>query len=295
MLDCMVLNNGKLTQDQQDQYWQDGYLFPMQVVSSVQAKNWRTNLEAIEAKWLDKGLPLPLNTYKRVNAQCVMPLACEIGLNSAILDIVESVLGPDIMLYSTEFFIKEPHTTQVVTMHQDLTYWGMGEIDGLVTAWLALSDVTAQTGCMDFVKASHKNPILPHADSFDENNLLSRGQEIVVEVADKDKVAVQLSPGQLSLHHGLTIHGSGPNSGNDRRIGVAIRYLTPHIQKQAGGQDYAIPARGDCMTGSFRTYSAPNRDFAPEALKLYDEIREVQTAVMMAGAKENSNIYAKGE
>ena len=293
MLDCMALNNGKLTQGQQDQYWDDGYLFPIQVVSSKQASEWRARLETLEAKWLDNGLPLPLNTYKRVNAQCVMPLASDIGLHPAILDVVASVLGPDIMLYSTEFFIKEAHTTHVVTMHQDLTYWGMGEIDGLVTAWLALSDVTSQSGCMDFVKGSHKNPILPHADSHDENNLLSRGQEITVDVADEDKIAVQLAPGQLSLHHGLTIHGSGPNAGDDRRIGVAIRYLSPHIKKQSGERDYAVPARGDCMGGNFKTYTAPIQDFAPDALKLYDEIRDVQTAVMMAGAKDNSGIYAK--
>lgn len=282
-----------LSKKHKDQYWKDGYLFPLQAVSSAQAKDWRTELEALEAKWLDNGLPLPLNTYKRVNAQCVMTLACDIGLHPAILGAVEGVLGPDIMLYSTEFFVKEPHTTHIVSMHQDLTYWGMGEIDGLVTAWLALSDVTTQTGCMDFVQGSHKNSILPHEDTFDENNLLSRGQEIAVDVADEDKVAVELAPGQLSLHHGLTIHGSGPNAGNDRRIGVAIRYLTPHIKKQSGGRDYAIPARGDCAGGNFRTYLAPNRDFELGALKLYDEIREVQTAVMMAGAKKNNNIYAK--
>lgn len=289
----MELENGFLTRNQSKQYWQDGYLFPLQAVSAEQAKDWRADLEALETKWLDNVLPLPLNAYKRVNAQCVMPLVSDIGLHPAILDVVEGVLGPDIMLYSTEFFIKEPHTKHVVTMHQDLTYWGMGEIDGLVTAWLALSDVTTQTGCMDFVKGSHKNPILPHEDSIDENNLLSRGQEIAVDVPDEDKVAVKLAPGQISLHHGLTIHGSGPNAGNDRRIGVAIRYLSPHIAKQAGGQDYAIPARGECMGGDFRTYAAPKQDFTPEALKLYDEIRDVQATVMMAGAENKSGIYAK--
>ena len=287
------LSDGFLTKKYKDQYWDDGYLFPIQVITPTQASIWRAQLEELEAKWLDNGLPLPLNTYKRVNAQCVMPLACDIGLHPAILDVVEGVLGTDIMLYSTEFFIKEPHTTHVVTMHQDLTYWGMGEIDGLVTAWLALSDVTVQSGCMDFVQASHKNPILPHEDTFDENNLLSRGQEIAVDVAEEDKVAVELPIGTLSLHHGLTIHGSGPNAGGDRRIGVAIRYLSPHIAKQTGGQDYGIPARGDCTQGNFKTYAPPTSDFAPDALETYDEIREVQTAVMMAGAKTNDGIYAK--
>ncbi len=282
-----------LSKRYKDQYWQDGYLFPIQAVSPAQAKDWRDELEALETKWLDNGLRLPLNTYKRINAQCVMPLACDIGLNSAILDIVEGVLGPDIMLYSTEFFIKEPQTTHIVSMHQDLTYWGMGEIDGLVTAWLALSDVTTQTGCMDFVQGSHKNPILPHEDTFDENNLLSRGQEIAVDVADEDKVAVNLAPGQLSLHHGLTIHGSGPNASNDRRIGVAIRYLTPHIKKQTGGLDYAIPARGNCTQGHFKTYAAPTSNFTPDALETYDKLRDIQAAVMMSGAKVNDGIYAK--
>ena len=63
-----------------------------------------------------------------------MPLAYEIGTEPGILDIVEGLLGPDILLYASEFFVKEPHTEHVVTMHQDLTYWGLGAIDGLVTA-----------------------------------------------------------------------------------------------------------------------------------------------------------------
>lgn len=280
-----------------DLYWEDGYLFPMRAVSSQQALKWRKQLEALEAKWLDNGLPLPLNTYKRVNAQCVMPLACEIGLHPAILDIVEGVLGPNIMLYSVEFLIKEPHTKHVVTMHQDLTYWGMGDMDNILTAWLAVSDATTQSGCMDFVKGSHKNPILPHEDSFDEHNLLSRGQEIAVEIAEEDKVAVELMAGQISLHHGLTIHGSGPNSSDDRRIGVAIRYMSPKMTKAQGEKDFAIPARGNCDTEALQTYPVPNSDFSPESLKVYGKIREVQTAVMMAGTKgkDGIGIYAKAK
>jgi hypothetical protein len=297
MLDCNTLSDGKLTKAQQDTYWEDGYLFPMQAVSSEQAKVWRAEVEALEAKWLDNGLALPLNTYKRVNAQCVMKIACDIGLNAAILDIVEGVLGPDIMLYSVEFLIKEPHTKHVVTMHQDLTYWGMGDMDNILTAWLAVSDATPQSGCMDFVQGSHKNPILPHEDSFDNHNLLSRGQEIAVDIAEEDKVSVELMSGQISLHHGLTIHGSGPNSSNDRRIGVAIRYLSPKMTSAHGEKDYAIPARGNCDTGNLRTYPVPTSDFSAEALEVYDEIREAQAAVMMAGAKgeDGIGIYAKAK
>ena len=291
MLDDLQLEAGRLSAAQQEEYWRDGYLFPIRAVDDAQAAKWRTDLEEVEGRWLDNGLPLPLNTYKRVNAQVVMPLACEIGLHPSILDAVEGVLGPDVMLYSVEFLTKEPHTKHVVTMHQDLAYWGMGNMDQIVTAWLALSPATTASGCMDFVQGSHKNEILAHEDSFDDNNLLSRGQEIAVDVAEEDKVAVELPPGFISLHHGLTIHGSGPNSSDDRRIGVAIRYISSAMRKEGGVKDYAIPARGSYDPDGFVTYDAPKGLFDDASMALYEEIRAEQTKVMMAGAKGDSKIY----
>jgi phytanoyl-CoA hydroxylase len=291
MRDDLTLSDGQLTQKQKDQYWKDGYLFPIKVADSAQAKLWRTELEQIERDWLDNGLPLPLNTYKRVNAQVIMPLACEIGLHAPILDAVEGVLGPDVMLYSVEFLTKEPRTKHVVTMHQDLAYWGMGDMDNILTAWLALSPATCASGCMDFVQGSHKNAILDHEDSFDELNLLSRGQEIAVDIADADKVAVELAPGAISLHHGLTIHGSGPNQSDDRRIGVAIRYVSAKMRKAGGAKDFAIPARGTFSDDSFATYGPPAGLFDAKSMALYEEIRGEQAKVMMAGAQKDSAIY----
>jgi hypothetical protein len=291
MKQCLALSGGRLTDEQQKAYWNDGYLFPIEVADLSQAKRWRSALEKIEHVWLDNGLKLPLNTYKRVNAQVVMPLACEIGLHGPILDAVEGILGPDVMLYSVEFLTKEAHTKHVVTMHQDLAYWGMGDMDNILTAWLALSPATQASGCMDFVKSSHKNEILDHEDSFDELNLLSRGQEIAVDVADADKVAVELAPGCISLHHGLTIHGSGPNQADDRRIGVAIRYVSAKMRKAGGVKDFAISARGMFGDESFTTYSPPAELFDDMSLKLYEEFRAEQAKVMMAGATKDSAIY----
>ena len=284
-----------LTQDQCDAYWDQGYLFPIRVMTEADAQALREELEAFEAQWLAADLPKPLNTYKRVNAQIVMPFAHQIGMHDGILDAVEGVLGPDIMLYSVEFFVKEASTKHVVTMHQDLTYWGMGEIDGLTTAWLALSPSTPASGCMDMVRASHKSPILPHEDTFDDNNLLSRGQEIRVDVAEKDKVPIILQPGEISLHHGLTIHGSGPNVSDDRRIGVVVRYLTPEIRKSGGERDYAHLARGADRHDNWAPSPAPTAPFTPEALAHYDQVRALQTSVMMKGAAMAGNIYDKAE
>ncbi len=284
-----------LNPSQIQSYWDDGYLYPIRVMSPQDAADLRAQFEALEAEWLPADLPHPLNTYKRVNAQVVLPIAQQIGTHSRILDVVEGVLGPDVMLYSVEFLIKEPRTKAVVTMHQDLTYWGMGEIDGLTTAWLALSPATRASGCMDVVRASHKNPILPHEDTFDGDNLLSRGQEIRVEVADKDKVSMELQPGEISLHHGLTIHGSGPNVSDDRRVGVVIRYLSPKISKSGGERDYAHLARGTDSYDNWNAYRVPQAPFEPDALAQYDQIRKLQTAVMMRGAKKASSFYEKAE
>jgi hypothetical protein len=287
------LSGGRLSTAAVDRYWEDGYLYPIRAIGSDEAAEWRAELEKIERDWLDAGLPLPLNTYKRVNANCVLPLANRIATHPAILDVVEGILGPDLLIYGVEFFIKEANSKQKVSMHQDLTYWGLGAIDGMVTMWLALSPATRASGCMEFVQGSHRNPILPHDDTFAEDNLLSRGQEIRVKVAPEDRVQIELMPGELSLHHGLTIHGSGPNTSNDRRIGAVVRYLRPEIAQQVGEKDYAMLARGADRQRNFILYAPPTGNFTPESLALYDEIRSAQGKFLMQGTKNDKGLYAE--
>lgn len=148
---------------------------------------------------------------------------------------------------------------------------------------------------MHVVRASHKKPILPHEDTFDGNNLLSRGQEVRVDVPDADKVALILNRGEISLHYGLTIHGSGPYVSDDRRIGVILRYLTPCIKKTGGERDYAHLARGADVHGNWVPSPIPQSAFDAKSLAVYEDIRNLQTAVTMKGAKKASNFYEKAE
>ncbi|SLN39138.1 phytanoyl-CoA dioxygenase family protein [Ruegeria meonggei] len=281
-----------LTTDQRDRYWVDGFLTPLSVFSQDEAAGFRSELEQIERDWLAADLPLPLNTYKRVNAHLVIPLAARISLDPRVLDVVQGILGPDIMVWSAEFFIKEARTTHTVGMHQDLTYWGMGETPDQVTAWIALSPATVESGCMDFVQASHKNPILPHTDTYSETNLLSRGQEIAVEVAEQDKTHIELAPGQMSLHHGLTIHGSGPNRSDARRIGLAIRYLNPNAKQLVADRDYALLARGQDGQSNFVHVEPPRALFSEQALALYEQVRRDQSKALADGAQDSVPLYA---
>lgn len=291
MLETMAVPQDGLTQAQVDQYWRDGFLFPLPAISREAALAARAEFEAMEATWQTADLPQPLNTYKRVNAHVVMPMAVQIAQDPTVLNIVSSILGPDVLIYSVEFFVKEPRTKHIVSMHQDLTYWGLGAVDGLLTAWIALSPATPASGCMDFVAGSHKNAILPHEDTFDDNNLLSRGQEVKVDVAPDDKTAIEIHPGQMSLHHGLTIHGSGPNTSDDRRIACVVRYARPDIAQQVGEVDYAMLARGADRSRNFIHIAPPSAPFDPEALALYEEIRTAQAQVMMKGATGKTEIY----
>ena len=288
-----ALRDGQLQQANIDRYWDEGFLHPIRALSDEAAAAARSGLEAVERDWLAADMPQPLNTYKRVNAHVVMPFVVDLCRNPAILDVVEGILGPDILIYAAEFFAKEPKTSHVVTMHQDLTYWGLGAIDGMVTAWVALSPATRASGCMDFVRGSHKNPILPHEDTFDANNLLSRGQEIAVDVAPEDKTAIEIHPGQISLHHGLTIHGSGPNTTDDRRIAAVIRYVAPEVMPDSAEvPDYAMLVRGEDTTGNFTLTDPPKGLFTPEDLDLYEKIRIAQAEVKMQGAKGSAGMYA---
>ncbi|MEO9574781.1 MAG: phytanoyl-CoA dioxygenase family protein [Lentilitoribacter sp.] len=291
MLDTVSLENGRLSDAQVAQYWQDGFLFPLPAISVQAALAARAELELLESSWRSADLPNPLNTYKRINSHVVMPVAARVALDRGVLDVIEGILGPDILIYSTEFFIKEPNTRQIVSMHQDLTYWGLGAIDGLVTAWIALSPATPASGCMNFVAASHKNAILGHEDTFDPDNLLSRGQEVKVDVPDEDKTAIEIHPGQMSLHHGLTIHGSGPNTTDDRRIACVVRYIRPDMAQQVGEKGYAMLARGTDHFGHFEHVPVPEHPFTPDALALYDKIRRMQAQIMMKGAKGETEMY----
>ena len=274
-------------------YGRDGFLFPIDIFTEDEARAWRARLEATEAAHGGRtDLPHAFNQYCRVNAHVVLPMAMELTRHPAILDAVEGILGPDILVWSAEFFIKEPETDAIITWHQDLTYWGLGETDEEVTAWLALSDVTPESGCMRFVPGSHKNRIVPHEDTFADNNLLSRGQEIAVDVDEDAAVDVVLKPGQLSLHHGRMFHASGPNRSTDRRIGMAIRYITPAVEQHVSPHDYAMLARGRDTHGHFRLIDGPAADLSPEAVALYDEMLQAQQVAMTEGAEQEVGLYA---
>ena len=216
-----------LSEAQVEQYRRDGYLCPLTVLSAGQAAHYRAALEAAEAA-AGGSLPGPY----RHKPHLVYGWAQELIRQPAILDAVEGIIGPDILAWETVFFTKEPRTSDFISWHQDITYWGLDQEGDVVTAWLALSPSTPESGCMRVVPGTHKRDVVPHADTFGEHNMLSRGQEIAVEVDEDHAADLVLQPGQMSLHHVKIFHGSRQNASNDRRIGFAIRFLPPHVEQR---------------------------------------------------------------
>jgi hypothetical protein len=242
------------------QYRHDGFYFPLRVLSSEEARGYRERLEAQE-----RALGGPLQGEMRHKVHLLFTWANQLARHPAILDAVEDVIGPNILCWSTTFFTKEARSPSFVSWHQDATYWGLST-DDVITAWVAFADAPVESGAMKFWPGSHLKKQLEHRDTFDKDNLLTRGQEIAVEVDEAQAVDIELSPGQMSLHHVRLVHGSEPNRADHRRVGLAIRYIATDVRQIAGDVDSATLVRGRDAYGNFDDEPRPDGELSETAL-----------------------------
>ncbi len=258
------------------QYKRDGYYFPIDILTPDEARLYRRRLEEHEARTGE-----PLQGEMRHKSHLLFTWLNELIRHPRILDAVEDVLGPDLLCWSSSFFIKEPRDPGFVSWHQDATYWGLSAPD-VATVWLAFTPANEINGCMKFVPGTQHNQVT-HRDTFHKDNLLTRGQEIAVEVDEEKAISVMLEPGQASLHHVMLFHGSAPNRSADRRIGYAIRYIPTSVRQIAGERDSATLVRGTDAYHHFDPEPAPAADLAPEALALHAAITQRQVKVLYRG------------
>ena len=264
-----------------DAYRRDGYYFPVPVLGAAEVAHCRENLERHEAR---TGAPLQGNW--RHKSHLLFTWVDELVHNCKILDAAEDVLGPDLLCWTTNFFIKEANSPGFVSWHQDAFYWGLSK-DDVVTAWVALSPADLKSGCMRFLPGSQREDHLPHVDTFHKDNLLSRGQEIVVAVDGARAVDCILAPGEMSLHHVKLVHGSEPNRSHDRRIGIAIRYIATDV-KQLKVRDSAMLVRGVDRYDHFDHEPRPRRDLDEAALVAHAEAIGRQVKALYAGTDKQA-------
>jgi len=225
-------------------YKSDGYAGRIPVLSREEAAMYRQKLEAAEARLGSLHFKPSLHT--------LLKSAHELAAHPAILDAVEAVIGPNIMLYDATFIIKEANDPAYVSWHQDLTYWGLSHTEKVTSTWLAITDATPENGCMKMVPGSHKLGQQEHLKTYDDNNVLYMGQE-VTGVDVNSARPCSLKSGEASIHHGWTVHSSLPNTTADRRIGFNAQYIAPEVYNTAGIKIPALLMRGENKFDHFET------------------------------------------
>jgi non-haem Fe2+, alpha-ketoglutarate-dependent halogenase len=253
-----------LNGDQIAAYRRDGYVCPVPAVSQAEAADVRDTIESFERR-----SGLVAGQVIRNKGHLKLTRLYQLIRHPVILDAVESVLGPDIMVWGSSLFVKEAQDPAYVAWHQDSYYWGL-EPDDVVSAWIALYPSTLENGAMRVIPGSHKMPQMAHKKSAAGSaNMLFTHEELAEGVDEARAVDFLLGQGQMSLHHVKILHGSPPNRSPGRRMGYAIRYVAPHV-RQRGDMNSATLVRGTDRYGYFAPEPVPARDMDPEIVAFVD-------------------------
>lgn len=230
--------NRLLTPEQVATYERDGFVHPVQVLAPAEVAGWRGELEAWEAA---RGAPIDFP--EKSKSYLLFNWADQLVHHPKVLDAVEDLIGPDILVYHSTLFLKEAHTPAYVRWHQDSTYFYL-EPHLHVTAWVALSDATVQAGCMRALPGSHRWGAFAHDDRPDPLNMIKRGQGISDRFDHETGTMMPVMAGEMSLHHTDLVHASGANDSDDRRIGYAISYIPAHVRPTGQIKPSALLVRG---------------------------------------------------
>jgi hypothetical protein len=235
-----------LSQAQIDAFGRDGFLAPVEAFSRAEARRLRDQLEAFE-RTLPPG---PVAARDRRKLHVRLPWARDLVEHPRILDVMESLLGPDILVFTSTFFVKEANSDAITAWHQDATYFGLSPY-AHVTAWVAFSDASIEAGCMEFVPGSHRWGQRRHGPHAVPGSINAGAQSISQPIESAGALFAPLAAGQLSLHHTLVAHNSPPNRSGDRRIGCGISYIPTRLRHSGSRRASATLVRGVDRYGNF--------------------------------------------
>ena len=260
-----------LTQAQVDSYRHNGFLFPISALSPDEVATCLAGLHRLEA---DLGCPVAEADIKwRSHAYAHSPWFNDLIRHPRILDAIEDVIGPNILVWTSTFFIKEPNSPTFAAWHQDGTYFGL-EPQEQVNAWVALTDATAEAGCMEMLSSRGAPRQLHHAALGLAHSINRAGQTITGAFDDADPVAMALPTGSFSLHHELAVHRSAPNRAAHRRIGIGLNYIPTHVRVNSPIRLMAMLVRGEDTYGHFDLIDPPAAERDAAALAVHQEVSD---------------------
>ncbi len=252
-----------LTPQQVAFFQSEGYLSPIRAISPDEAATCRKCIEDYEALSGEE-----VNRRLKIKAHLAFPRLVALARHPRIVAAVQDLIGPDVLLFGASAFAKNAHDSRFVSWHQDSAYYGLDPHEE-VTVWVAFSKADSVSGCLRVIPRSHLGADLVHDETYDPNNLLARGQ--TVRVDDGAAVEMPLEPGEFSIHHERTVHGSLPNNSGDRRIGLAFFYMPAHVRSTMGRRA-AMQVAGDDRYGHWDRDPEPKRDLDEDSMAFLDSV-----------------------
>lgn len=241
---------GSLSPDQVEHYWREGYVHRIPVMSAEEAAAYLSRFEAIEAAEVARlGGPWTQRDYRPWDMPD-HPLRAwldELARHPAILDVVTSLLGPDILVRNCDVFLKEPGHPRGIGWHVD-TAVRDPDADRLLTVWLGLTPATRENGSLLYAAGSHR---LTLPDPPKDNRSLTLTKEAQAALDPARTVVNAMEPGMMSAHHFGLVHSSGPNRTRARRVAFVGRYMAPAISAATAESGIATLVRGTDTYGHF--------------------------------------------
>lgn len=212
--------NFRLTPAEVAHFHEQGYLGPFALCTPDEMAAVRTR---IETQVLTTDGPNPKNRLQCRHLD--HRFLYELCAHPAICDRAESLFGPDLILWATYFFSKEPGGSEI-PWHQDFNYWPLEPVVNL-SAWLAIDDVTVENSCVNLIPGSHKK-LIKHLPSRDG---MAFGEEADPALVDDSKaIPMELKPGEFFLFNERTLHQSKRNRSQRRRMGMTMRITVPFVK-----------------------------------------------------------------
>jgi non-haem Fe2+, alpha-ketoglutarate-dependent halogenase len=256
-----------LTEAQVEAWRRNGFLSPFPLLDEAERQVCLDGLARYE-RWLGTPVNGAAEMKWRTMPYLILPWAAQLAHDPRVLDLVEDLIGPDILVYTSTFFIKEAGSPTIAAWHQDSTYYGLAPADE-VTVWVALTEASQAAGCMDALPFDGKPRQLRHQARVVEHSVNRASQKVVEPLDESRAVPMPLKPGEFSMHHGLCPHRSGPNSTDYRRIGLGLNFIPAHVRTTGTAKPAAMLVRGQ-HRGGFELVTPPRAELDEAGVAIHE-------------------------
>ena len=243
-----------------ESFHENGFYFPVQMLSAAEVREVRAQIEAFERDHPDAIGKLDFKS------NLLFPWIDRLIRKPSVTGAFGSVLGPNILCHGVVFRNKAADGKIFVSWHQDTTYIHITPL--FVTCYIAITPASVESGCLRIVPGSHKWGQLPHKERYDPNSMLPRAHYIATEFDNTAAVDIELQPGEAVLSHYGVVHGSAPNTSLERRMAMLVDCIATTAVKD-GVRESAMLIHGVDEVGHFDHEPPPREDYGATEIEAH--------------------------